>query len=45
MLKVVFFIRYVFKKASVITRQLLHKLVHFVILIGVVYFSFSELIF
>ncbi len=45
MLKIVFFIRYTFKKASVIMRQLLHKLVHFVILIGVMYFLFSELIF
>ena len=45
MSKIVFFIRYAFKEASVIMRQLLHKLVHFAILIDVMYFSFSELIF
>jgi len=45
MLKVVFFIRYMFKKASVVMRQLLHKLVHLAVLIDVTYFSFSELIF
>ena len=45
MSEVVFFIRYVFKKTLIVMRQLLHKLVHFAVLIGVVYFSFSELIF
>jgi len=43
MLRGVFCIRLMFKKTSVFTRQLLHKLIHLVVLIGVVYLSFSEL--
>ncbi len=39
----VFCIRLMFKKTLVFTRQLLHKLVHLAVLIGVVYLSFSEL--
>ena len=45
MSKIAFFIRYMFKKTSVVTRQLLCKLIHLAILIGMTYFSFSELIF
>jgi len=42
MSKGVFCIRLVFKKTSVFTRQLLCKLVHLAVLIGVTYFLFNE---
>jgi len=45
MSEIVFSVRYAFKKASIVMRQLLYKLVHFVVLIDVAYFSFSKLIF